>query len=58
MGVTPLVFQSAAAVAAEGLNVQPFGAFTEASVVGLRSGRCNWACGWSFRVGAPLGTFV
>jgi hypothetical protein len=28
--VTPLVFQNAAAVAAEGLNVQPFGAFTAA----------------------------
>jgi hypothetical protein len=27
-GVTPLVFQDAAAVAAEGLNVQPFGAYT------------------------------
>jgi hypothetical protein len=30
-GVTPLVFQDAAAVAAEGLNVQPFGTFTSAS---------------------------
>jgi carboxypeptidase family protein len=30
-GVTPLVFQDAATVAAEGLNVRPFGAFTEAS---------------------------
>jgi hypothetical protein len=30
-GVTPLVFQNAAAVAAEGLNVQPFGTFTAAS---------------------------
>ena len=30
-GVTPLVFQDAAAVAAEGLNVLPFGAFTAAS---------------------------
>jgi hypothetical protein len=29
-GVTPLVFQDAAAVAAEGLNVLPFGAFTAA----------------------------
>jgi hypothetical protein len=29
-GVTPLVFQDAAAVAAEGLNVQPFGTFTSA----------------------------
>jgi hypothetical protein len=28
--VTPLVFQNAAAVAAEGLNVQPFGAYTAA----------------------------
>ena len=27
-GVTPLVFQDAAAVAAEGLNAQPFGAYT------------------------------
>jgi hypothetical protein len=30
-GVTPLTFQSAAAVATEGLNVQPFGTFTSAS---------------------------
>ena len=30
-GVTPLVFQSAAAVTAEGLNTQPFGTFTGAS---------------------------
>ncbi len=30
-GVTPLVFQSAATVAAEGLNTRPFGTFTEAS---------------------------
>ena len=29
-GVTPLVFQSAATVASEGLNVQPFGTFTAA----------------------------
>ena len=29
-GVTPLVFQNAATVAAEGLNVRPFGAYTEA----------------------------
>jgi len=29
-GVTPLVFQDAATVAAEGLNVQPFGAYTAA----------------------------
>jgi hypothetical protein len=29
-GVTPLVFQNAAAVATEGLNVQPFGAYTAA----------------------------
>ena len=29
-GVTPLVFQDAAAVAAEGLNVRPFGAYTAA----------------------------
>jgi hypothetical protein len=30
-GVTPLVFQNAATVTAEGLNVQPFGTFTAAS---------------------------
>ncbi len=30
-GVTPLVFQDAAAVASEGLNVRPFGAYTGAS---------------------------
>jgi hypothetical protein len=30
-GITPLVFQSAAAIAAEGLNTQPFGALTSAS---------------------------
>ncbi|MEO6816750.1 MAG: hypothetical protein ABI177_08600, partial [Edaphobacter sp.] len=30
-GVTPLVFQSAAAIATEELNVQPFGTFTAAS---------------------------
>ncbi|WP_158942147.1 TonB-dependent receptor [Granulicella sp. S190] len=30
-GVTPLVFQSAATVAAEGLSVRPFGTFTAAS---------------------------
>jgi hypothetical protein len=29
--VTPLVFQNAAAIASEGLNVQPFGTFTAAS---------------------------
>jgi hypothetical protein len=29
-GVTPLVFQDAATVVSEGLNVQPFGTFTEA----------------------------
>jgi hypothetical protein len=29
-GVTPLVFQDAATVAAEGLNVLPFGAYTAA----------------------------
>jgi hypothetical protein len=29
--VTPLVFQDAATVATEGLNVQPFGAYTAAS---------------------------
>jgi hypothetical protein len=30
-GVTPLIFQNAATVASEGLNVQPFGTFTAAS---------------------------
>jgi hypothetical protein len=30
-GVTPLIFQNAATVEAEGLNVQPFGTFTAAS---------------------------
>jgi hypothetical protein len=30
-GVTPLIFQNAATVAAEGLNVQPFGTYTAAS---------------------------
>jgi TonB dependent receptor len=30
-GVTPLVFQNAATVAAEGLNVEPFGTFTAAA---------------------------
>ena len=30
-GVTPLVFQNAATVATEGLNVQPFGAYTAAA---------------------------
>ena len=30
-GVTPLVFQNAATVSAEGLNVQPFGTFTAAA---------------------------
>jgi hypothetical protein len=29
--VTPLVFQNAATVASEGLNVQPFGTFTAAT---------------------------
>jgi hypothetical protein len=32
-GVTPLIFQDAATVTAEGLNVRPFGAFTAASTV-------------------------
>ena len=32
-GVMPLVFQNAATVAAEGLNVRPFGTFTAASTV-------------------------
>jgi len=31
-GVTPLTFQDAATIATEGLNVQPFGTFTAASV--------------------------
>jgi hypothetical protein len=35
-GVTPLVFQDAATVAAEGLNEQPFGAFTAASTANSR----------------------
>jgi hypothetical protein len=35
-GVTPLVFQDAATVATEGLNVQPFGAFTASSVANSR----------------------
>ena len=58
-GVTPLVFQSAAAVAAEGLNVQPFGAFTEASAGGAQERLTGsvGVCGWSFRVGAPLEYF-
>jgi hypothetical protein len=30
-GVTPLIFQNAATIAAEGLNVKPFGTFTAAS---------------------------
>ena len=30
-GVTPLIFQDAVTVAAEGLNVHPFGTFTAAS---------------------------
>jgi hypothetical protein len=29
--VTPLVFQNAAAIATEGLNVQPFGTYTGAA---------------------------
>jgi hypothetical protein len=35
-GVTPLVFQDAAAVSAEGLNVQPFGTYTAASTSNSR----------------------
>jgi len=35
-GVTPLVYQDAATVAAEGLNVQPFGTFTSASTAQSR----------------------
>jgi hypothetical protein len=35
-GVTPLVFQDAATVAAEGLNEQPFGAYTAASTANSR----------------------
>ena len=38
-GVTPLVFQSAAEVAAEGLNVRPFGAVTGADSAGTRERR-------------------
>ncbi len=30
-GITPLIFQNAATIAAEGLNVQPFGTYTAAS---------------------------
>ncbi|MEI9981665.1 MAG: TonB-dependent receptor [Edaphobacter sp.] len=30
-GITPLIFQNAAAIAAEGLNVQPFGTYTAAA---------------------------
>ncbi len=35
-GVTPLIFQDAATVAAEGLNEEPFGAFTAASTSNSR----------------------
>ena len=35
-GVTPLVFQDAATIATEGLNVQPFGTYTAASGGGSR----------------------
>jgi len=35
-GITPLVFQDAATVASEGLNEQPFGAFTAASTANSR----------------------
>jgi len=38
-GVTPLVFQSAATVAAEGLNVRPFGMVTDTSAAGTRERR-------------------
>lgn len=38
-GVTPLIFQDAATVAAEGLNVRPFGTFTEAGVSEARERR-------------------
>ena len=38
-GVTPLVFQDAATVAAEGLNVRPFGTFTGASTSQARERR-------------------
>ncbi|WP_229668871.1 TonB-dependent receptor [Edaphobacter acidisoli] len=38
-GVTPLVFQTPAEVAAEGLNVQPFGAITSADSAGTRERR-------------------
>ena len=30
-GITPLIFQNAATIASEGLNVQPFGTYTAAS---------------------------
>jgi hypothetical protein len=33
-GITPLVFQDAAAVATEGLNVRPFGTYTAAGTGG------------------------
>jgi hypothetical protein len=35
-GVTPLVFQDATTVAAEGLNVLPFGAYTQAGTSAAR----------------------
>ena len=36
-GVTPLVFQSASAIAAEGLNAQPFGTFTDSGTNSSRA---------------------
>jgi hypothetical protein len=35
-GVTPLIFQDAATVTAEGLNVRPFGVYTEAGAGQMR----------------------
>ena len=49
--MTPLTFQSAEAVAAEGLNERPFGAFTAASTGRRRSGKFRWESGgvlWVF----------
>jgi hypothetical protein len=36
-GVTPLVFQNAAAIASEGLNAQPFGTFTDSGTSSSRA---------------------
>ncbi len=35
-GITPLIFQDAAAIASEGLNTRPFGAFTSSSAQGAK----------------------